>query len=169
MAKRMLIWTGLMVLAGIAVLASVADEDPTAQFVVVMPMLMWIIGVAVIGLVPIVESSYQRAGPVAAGPADPSSAAAPDETPGTVTSSYRARSEAAARAFAAAEAARMEAEGYEVVGATWTPGAWPVGAWVGGAILSLWLIGIPILIYLVVVKPMGTLTVSRRLRGPEDP
>ena len=152
-----------MVLAGIAVLASVADEDPTAQFVVVVPMLMWIIGVAVIGLVPMVESFDQRAGPVAASPGDPPSAA-PDQETGTVTSIYRARSYEAARAFADAEAVQMEADGYELVGALWTPGRWPVAAWVGGAILSLWLIGIPILIYLFAVKPMGTLTVSRRSR-----
>jgi len=79
---------------------------------------------------------------------------------------YRAKSEDEAAMVFQADAPRMAGAGYDPVSQTWAPGQRSNAAIVAALFLSIWLIGLPILIYLIVVKPKGTLTVTYELRRP---
>lgn len=54
---------------------------------------------------------------------------------------------------------KMSAQGYYPASQTWAPGTWGCGSFLIALILFLVLIGILVFIYMLIVKPAGTLTV----------
>jgi hypothetical protein len=88
----------------------------------------------------------------------------PIPTP-VVVRSYRAKTQEQAAQLFQADSAQMAAAGYYPVSQSWAPGQWGCGAFLIALLLAIVLIGILIFIYLLVVKPDGTLTVTYQHRG----
>jgi hypothetical protein len=86
--------------------------------------------------------------------------------PLTIIREYKGKQQKDANGAFAAEAARFAAVGYVVTSQSWAQGQWGCGAWLLGAILILAIgFGLLILLYLLVVKPAGTLTVTYTLQS----
>jgi hypothetical protein len=64
-----------------------------------------------------------------------------------------------------ADAARMAAQGYFPVFQSWAPGQWRPRAFIAALLLCFLIVGIPALIYMLIVTPDGALTVTYGLRG----
>jgi hypothetical protein len=69
-----------------------------------------------------------------------------------------------AMALYQADSIKMAAQGYFPVSQSWVPGAYSGGDFLGALLLCLLLIGILVFIYMLVVKPPGTLSVTYELR-----
>jgi hypothetical protein len=63
------------------------------------------------------------------------------------------------------DAATLATYGYVPVSQSWAPGSYGCGAFIGALLLCLILVGILIFIYMLIVKPSGTLTVTYELRS----
>ena len=74
--------------------------------------------------------------------------------------------QATATALFQADATKMAAQGYFPTSQTWAPGAYGCGAFLVALVLCVILVGILVFIYMVLVKPAGTLTVTYELRAP---
>jgi hypothetical protein len=61
----------------------------------------------------------------------------------------------------------MAAHGYFPKSETWAPGEWGCGAFIVALLLCFILIGILVFIYMMIVKPAGTLTVVYELQAEE--
>jgi hypothetical protein len=59
-----------------------------------------------------------------------------------------------------ADAARMAAQGYFPVFQSWAPGQWRSGAFIAALLLCFLIVGIPALIYMLILAPDGVLTVT---------
>ena len=59
----------------------------------------------------------------------------------------------------------MAAHGYVPTSQTWTPGEYGCGSFLVALLLCLLVIGILVFIYMLIVKPPGTLTVTYEYRG----
>jgi predicted Zn-ribbon and HTH transcriptional regulator len=59
----------------------------------------------------------------------------------------------------------MAAQGYFPTSQSWVPGQWGVGAFIIAFLLCFILIGILVVIYMLIVKPDGTLTVTYEWRA----
>lgn len=72
------------------------------------------------------------------------------------------------QAFAAfqREAKSLAQQGYEPSSQSWAPGTWGCGAFLVALLLCFLLVGILVFIYMLVVKPAGTLTVTYTLQAP---
>jgi hypothetical protein len=66
-----------------------------------------------------------------------------------------------------ADAARMAAQGYFPVFQSWAPGRWRPRAFIAAVLLCFLIVGIPALIYMLIVTPDGALTVTYGFRGCE--
>jgi len=75
-------------------------------------------------------------------------------------------SQAQAMAAFQTEAAKLAPMGYVPVSQSWAAGSWGCGAFLVALILCIVLIGILVFIYMLVVKPAGTLTVTYHLQSP---
>ncbi|HEY3637174.1 MAG TPA: zinc ribbon domain-containing protein [Rhizomicrobium sp.] len=64
------------------------------------------------------------------------------------------------------EAQTLSAQGYYPAGQSWAPGTWGCGLFLIGILLCFIGIGVLILIYMLLVKPDGTLTVTYEYRAP---
>lgn len=64
-----------------------------------------------------------------------------------------------------ADSADMAAQGYFPTSQVWTPGEYGCGAFLLALLLCVVLIGILVFIYMLIVKPDGTLTVTYELRS----
>ena len=64
-----------------------------------------------------------------------------------------------------ADAVRMAAQGYFPVFQSWVPGRWRPRAFIAAVLLCLLIVGIPALIYMLIVTPEGALTVTYGFRG----
>ena len=85
-----------------------------------------------------------------------------------ITKTYRGSQNSATAAFQA-DASKMAESGYFPTSQMWAPGSYGCGAFVLALILSVVLIGIIAFIYMLIVKPDGTLSVTYELRErPED-
>jgi len=73
---------------------------------------------------------------------------------------YKAKSQEAAAQKFAADATTLAAQGYHPVTQSWAQGSWGCGAFLVAVLLAIVLIGILIFIYMLLVKPDGTLTVT---------
>lgn len=74
-------------------------------------------------------------------------------------------SESSAARKCARDAAKMAEQGYFPVSQAWAPGAYGCGSFLFALVLCLILIGIIIFVYMLIVKPPGTLTVTYELRA----
>lgn len=85
--------------------------------------------------------------------------------PRTITRQYRG-SPGSATADFQQDAAVLEAQGYYPVSQIYSPGSYGCGAFLLALILFVILIGILIFIYMLIVKPAGTLVVAYEYRPP---
>lgn len=76
---------------------------------------------------------------------------------------YKGSQSAAASAYQA-DAARLAAQGYFPISQSWAPGAYGCGAFLVALLLCIVLIGILVFIYMLIVKPDGTLSVTYEFR-----
>lgn len=84
-----------------------------------------------------------------------------------VTRTYTG-SQARATALFEKDAARMAERGYFPTSQSWVQGNWGCGSFIVALILSVAVIGILVFIYMLIVKPDGTLSVTYELRGTQD-
>jgi hypothetical protein len=73
--------------------------------------------------------------------------------------------QAEATAAYQADSARLAAQGYFPTSQSWAPGAYGCGAFLLALLLCFVLIGILVFIYMLIVKPDGTLSVTYELRA----
>lgn len=66
------------------------------------------------------------------------------------------------------DAAALEHEGFEPTHQMWEDGKYGCGPFMLALFLSFFFIGIPILFYLIIVKPAGTLTVTYKRVGKQS-
>jgi hypothetical protein len=78
---------------------------------------------------------------------------------------YRGSEESAAQAYRN-DATLLAEQGYFPTAQSWAPGSYGCGSFIGALVLCVILIGILIFIYMLLVKPAGTLTVTYELRNP---
>jgi hypothetical protein len=64
-----------------------------------------------------------------------------------------------------ADAAQMAIQGYFPVFQSWAPGQWRSAAFIAALLLCFLIVGIPALIYMLIVTPNGALTVTYGFRG----
>src|SRR6476660_5045643 len=76
-----------------------------------------------------------------------------------ITKTYIGREAEAMMSFQA-EAALMAAQGYSPVFQSWTPGQWQSRSFITVFLLCLLIVGIPALVYMLIVTPDGALTVT---------
>lgn len=88
---------------------------------------------------------------------------APAAKPPVVVKAYKGNQDTATRVFQA-DATAMAVQGYVPTSQNWAPGAYGCGAFIGALFLCIVLIGIVIFIYMLLVKPEGTLAVTYELR-----
>jgi len=89
---------------------------------------------------------------------------APKEKPFTQIKTYIGKKEEAAKKFEV-DAVLMEKKGYFPVSQSFEQGSWGCGAFLIALLLCLVLIGVFVFIYMLIVKPAGTLTVTYNLQG----
>ena len=76
---------------------------------------------------------------------------------------YKGSENYAARQFQE-DATKMAQHGYFPVSQSWAQGSWGCGAWLIALIACVILIGLLVFVYLLIVKPAGTLTVTYQLQ-----
>lgn len=81
----------------------------------------------------------------------------------TMIRSYHGSLEKATKLFQG-DAARLSPLGWMPISQTYSQGSWGCGAFLIALLLCVFLIGIVVFIYLLVVKPDGTLVVTYQLR-----
>jgi hypothetical protein len=108
----------------------------------------------------------QRRGVLQTGRASQGPPPLPDARPlaPTLVRVYRGKQQQDAVRRFEMDAARLSDLGYDPVGQSWASGQWGAGAFLLAVVLFFLLIGILIFLYLLIVKPEGTLTVTYRLR-----
>ncbi len=85
-----------------------------------------------------------------------------------VVRSYRGSQESASAQFQL-DAATMARSGYFPTAQSYAPGSWGCGGFLIALLLCIILIGFIVFIYMLVVKPNGTLTVTYEFRGIAAP
>ncbi len=81
---------------------------------------------------------------------------------------YKGNQQQATDAFQA-DAVKMVARGYYPTAQTWAPGSYGCGSFLLALLLCVVIIGIFIFIYMLIVKPAGTLSVTYELRAIQPP
>jgi hypothetical protein len=76
---------------------------------------------------------------------------------------YRAYQQSDAVAVFQTDAASLADHGYRPVSQSWAQGQWGCGAWLVALLLCFVLIGGLVFLYMLIVKPDGTLTVTYEL------
>ena len=82
-----------------------------------------------------------------------------------VVKNYTGSSESATEDFQA-DSFRMGNKGYYPISQSWTPGSYGCGSFIVALLLCFIFIGILVFIYMLIVKPEGTLTVTYEYRAP---
>ena len=77
----------------------------------------------------------------------------------TQVKTYKGKQADAAAAFQV-DAANMAAQGYLPTSQSWAPGSYGCGSFIVAGLLCFLLIGLFVFIYMLIVKPDGTLTVT---------
>lgn len=85
-----------------------------------------------------------------------------------IVRTYTGSQSGAAAAFQK-DAQRLAEQGYFPVSQNWAQGSWGCGAFIVALLLCLILVGILVFIYMLIVKPAGTLTVTYEHRGSTTP
>lgn len=88
-----------------------------------------------------------------------------DAKPLVLVRTYRGSAESAAKTFHA-QAVEMAKQGYFPISQSYTPGAYTCGEFLFALLLFVIVIGVIIFIYMLLVKPPGTLQVTYELREP---
>ena len=88
------------------------------------------------------------------------------DSPQVIIRTYRGKQQADAVAWFEADAADLALDGYSPTTQSWAQGQWGCGAFSVALLLGVVLIGIFIFIYMLVVKPDGTLTVTYERTAP---
>jgi len=99
-------------------------------------------------------------------PAPGATPAAAADSPPTIVRTYRGAQQADTTAAFQADAAELAKHGYAPTTQSWAQGQWGCGAFLVALVLCIVLIGIFIFIYMLVVKPDGTLTVTYERTAP---
>jgi uncharacterized membrane protein len=94
---------------------------------------------------------------------DPGSATG--EGPATLIRRYKGAQQADALAAFEQDARELAEQGYEPVSQSWAEGQWGAGALLIALVLLVVLVGLLVLIYMLLVKPAGTLTVTYARNG----
>jgi len=81
-----------------------------------------------------------------------------------VIETYIGNQAAAATSFQA-DSTRMASLGYFPAFQSWEPGQWRTGAFIAALLLCFLIVGIPVLIYMLIVTPDGMLIVTYAFRG----
>ena len=97
------------------------------------------------------------------GPDRPKGVKVSEQEP-TIIKTYKGSKDQATAVFKA-DSANMAAQGYYPTSQTWAPGSYGCGAFLLALLLCIVLIGIIVFIYMLIVKPAGTLTVTYELRS----
>lgn len=84
----------------------------------------------------------------------------------TIVRTYRGTEAQAIAAFQT-DAVKMGALGYYPTTQAWAAGTYGCGAFLGALLLCFLLVGVLIFVYMLIVKPPGTLTVTYGLRERE--
>lgn len=84
-----------------------------------------------------------------------------------VVKTYKGTQSVAQAAFQQ-DAQTMAALGYAPTTQNYAPGAYSCGSFIGALLLCLILIGIVVFIYMLIVKPDGTLSVTYELKQPHE-
>lgn len=88
--------------------------------------------------------------------------------PATIVRAYRGKQQADAVAWFEEDAAELAPSGYVPTSQSWAPGQWGAGAFIVALLLVFILVGILVFIYMLLVKPAGTLTVTyTKMTSPE--
>ena len=87
----------------------------------------------------------------------------------TLIRTYKGGQQADAVAAFRVDANELARSGYEPTSQSWAQGQWGCGAFAVALLLCIVLIGILIFIYMLVVKPEGTLTVTYVRKEPTAP
>jgi hypothetical protein len=82
------------------------------------------------------------------------------DSPPTVVRTYRGAQQADTAAVFQKDAAELAKYGYAPTSQSWAQGQWGCGAFLVALLLCIVLIGILVFIYMLIVKPEGTLTVT---------
>ena len=85
--------------------------------------------------------------------------------PTVVVEVYKGRNIQDATAKFQQDAMALAESGYVPTSQSWAQGSWGCGAFLVALVLAFVLVGILIFIYMLLVKPEGTLTVTYELRG----
>lgn len=83
--------------------------------------------------------------------------------PPTVIRNYKGKQQGDAGKAYEAEARLLSTAGYRATSQSWAPGQWGAGAFILAVLLFFVLVGILVFIYMILVKPEGTLTVTYAL------
>lgn len=86
----------------------------------------------------------------------------------TIVKTYNGSQQQATNAYQA-DAAKMARQGYMPTSQVWVPGSYGCGSFILALLLCVILIGIVVFIYMLIVKPAGTLTVTYTLAPRIDP
>lgn len=81
---------------------------------------------------------------------------------------YKGRQQGAMAAFQA-DAAKWAAQGYVPTSQVWVPGSYGCGSFLVALLLCVVVIGLLIFVYMLIVKPPGTLTVTYSLQQVGSP
>ena len=81
-----------------------------------------------------------------------------------IIKTYRGSQEEATTRFRA-DSEKMAAKGYFPTSQTWAPGSYGCGAFLVALLLCIIIIGILVFVYMLIVKPDGTLSVTYELRS----
>lgn len=81
-----------------------------------------------------------------------------------IVRTYRG-SQSVAMADYQADAARLAAQGYFPISQSWAPGSYGCGTFLLALLLCFILVGVLVFIYMLIVKPEGTLSVTYEFRG----
>ena len=87
-----------------------------------------------------------------------------DPLPLSIVREYKGKQQKDANSEFAKEAAQFAALGYVVTSQSWAPGQWGCGAFLVAIVLFIVLVGILVFLYMLFVKPAGTLTVTYSLQ-----
>ena len=90
-------------------------------------------------------------------------------TPPVVVRTYTAKSQALAAQQMTADAAGLATNGYYPASQSWADGSYGCGEFLVALVLCFLLVGFLIFVYMLIVKPDGTLTVTYQLRESPAP
>jgi hypothetical protein len=80
--------------------------------------------------------------------------------PAIIVRTYQGKQQADAVVLFEADAVNLAVDGYSPTTQSWAQGQWGCGAFLGALVLCIVLVGILVFIYMLLVKPVGTLTVT---------